>query len=361
VARARALVYDPYLATLGGGERYMFAVAETIRGSFDVVVGGRDVPLPSTLSARGLPDDFVMSAMSDREFTRQSASFDLAVVVTIDIPPRSRAHSSLLIVQFPFARFRPWRPIRALERARILRGYQAVVYSDFVREWATRRWHINARVISPTIDRGLPDAAAKGQTILSIGRFNTSGNRKRQDVLIDAFVSLPESVRSGWRLVLAGAAPVDHQTDKYLATLRQQAAGHRIEFALNVPQVELVDLLGEASLYWHAAGYGRKPTQPQAAEHFGISTVEAMSWGAVPLVYDDGGQHEIVTPDVGVRWQTVEELVRETVMLMTDGARRAELSRSAVEASKSYSRERFEDLVLSSVEDLMTRDPSSRR
>jgi hypothetical protein len=86
-----------------------------------------------------------------------------------------------------------------------------------------------------------------------------------------------------------------------------------------------------------------------------------MSWGAVPLVYDDGGQHEIVTPDVGVRWRTVEELRRESVMLMTDGARRADLSRSAVEASKSYSRERFEDLVLSSVEDLMSRDPSSRR
>ena len=32
--RPKALIYDPYLATLGGGERYMFAVAETIRGSF---------------------------------------------------------------------------------------------------------------------------------------------------------------------------------------------------------------------------------------------------------------------------------------------------------------------------------------
>ena len=339
----------------------MFAVAETIRGSFDVVVAGRDVPPPSTLSVRGLPDDFVMSAMSDREFTRQSASFDLVVVVTIDIPPASRAHSSLLIVQFPFARFRPWRPIRALERARILRGYQAVVYSDFVREWATRRWNIDALVISPSIERGLPEGAVKGRTILSISRFNTSGNRKRQDVLIDAFVSLPESVRNGWRLVLAGAAPTDRKTDRYVATLRQQAAGHQIEFALNVSQVELVHLLGEASLYWHAAGYGRKPTQPQRAEHFGISTVEAMSWGAVPLVFDDGGQHEIVTPDVGVRWRTVEELRRETVMLMTDGARRADLAKSAIEASKSYSPERFQDLVLAAVEELMSRDASSRR
>src|SRR5579863_8605956 len=97
----------------------MFAVAETIRGSFDVVVAGRAVPARSTLSARGLPDDFVMSAMSDREFTRESASFDLVVAVTIDVPPRSRARSSLLIVQFPFARFRPWRPFRAIKRAKI--------------------------------------------------------------------------------------------------------------------------------------------------------------------------------------------------------------------------------------------------
>ena len=58
---------------------------------------------------------------------------------------------------------------------------------------------------------------------------------------------------------------------------------------------ELRDLYGRASIFWHAAGLGEDPERhPDRYEHFGITTVEAMSAGAVPVVIDAAGQAEIV-------------------------------------------------------------------
>ena len=55
------------------------------------------------------------------------------------------------------------------------------------------------------------------------------------------------------------------------------------------------DLYGRASIFWHAAGLGEDPERhPDRYEHFGITTVEAMSAGAVPVVIDAAGQVEIV-------------------------------------------------------------------
>jgi hypothetical protein len=55
---------------------------------------------------------------------------------------------------------------------------------------------------------------------------------------------------------------------------------------------------------WHATGYGFDAEQyPAKQEHFGMTTVEAMSAGAVPVVLNTGGQREIVTHgDDGFLW-----------------------------------------------------------
>jgi glycosyltransferase involved in cell wall biosynthesis len=347
-------VFNPYLATLGGGERYMFGVAEVLAESFEVVIGGRALPSPATLSERGLPSGFEMIRMPDRDFARASASYDLAVVVTIDIPPPSRAPHSVLIAQFPFARFRPWRPVRALRRGRILGRYRTLVYSEFVREWTRNRWKIDSTVLAPAIERGAYDESSKRPTILSVGRFATTGHSKRHDVMIDAFSLLPAEVQNSWTLVLAGASPSDRKSMDLVASLRARAAGANILFEVNVSQARLEQYLREASIFWHAAGYGRSPAHPEQAEHFGIATVEAMSRGAVPVVFDDGGQHDIVTSDVGMRWSSIEELVGATTSLIADPGRRASLATSAVVASERFSPAAFATSLRSILADELT-------
>jgi len=56
--------------------------------------------------------------------------------------------------------------------------------------------------------------------------------------------------------------------------------------------------LGEAKVYLHT----------MKDEHFGITIVEAMSAGCVPIVHDSGGPKEIVSEEIGFRWQSIEEI-----------------------------------------------------
>jgi glycosyltransferase involved in cell wall biosynthesis len=232
------------------------------------------------------------------------------------------------------------------------------VYSDFVREWTRRRWKIDSTVLPPAIQRGEYDEASKRPVILSIGRFATTGHSKRHDIMIDAFRSLPDEVRNSWTLVLAGASPSNRKSAGLVASLRERAGGANIEFAVNVSQERLEQYLREASIFWHAAGYGRSASHPELAEHFGIATVEAMSSGAVPVVYDDGGQREIVTEDVGIRWSTVQELRVATTELIADRQRRTALAANAASASERYSPAAFATSLRSILAEELSDDAS---
>ena len=71
----------------------------------------------------------------------------------------------------------------------------------------------------------------------------------------------------------------------YLDEIRSAAEGLPVTLHPEASGAELRDLYGRASIFWHAAGLGEDPDRhPDRFEHFGITTVEAMSAGAVPVV-----------------------------------------------------------------------------
>jgi glycosyltransferase involved in cell wall biosynthesis len=77
-------------------------------------------------------------------------------------------------------------------------------------------------------------------------------------------------------------------------------------------------------------------------EHFGITPVEAMSAGTVPVVYDGGGLPEIVTDGTdGYIWNTKEELVTKTVSLLTDKTAYANMSSQAIASAGRFSEDAF--------------------
>ena len=105
----------------------------------------------------------------------------------------------------------------------------------------------------------------------------------------------------------------------------------------------LRNLYRRASIYWHATGYSSIPqNDPSAQEHFGMTTVEAMSAGAVPIVINSGGQKEIVTQGRnGLLWDELDELSRETTRLITDANLLERMSKEAVSASSKFGRAIF--------------------
>ena len=89
---------------------------------------------------------------------------------------------------------------------------------------------------------------------------------------------------------------------------------------INAPGALVEQLLGEASIYWHASGFGEDPRRhPDRFEHFGIALVEAMAAGAAPVVYGAAGPAEIVRDGVdGDHWRARSELIAITTRLMHD-------------------------------------------
>ena len=186
----RCLVYDPYLATLGGGERYVYALAEALESTVEVDLAASEAPDPARLDALQFSVRPV-TKMHPLEFPEASAAYDLAVYLTNSPPPPSYAAHSLLVVQFPFEEFSGEATVHD-EQRHALERYACVVYSEFARDWLLRRWGREATILYPPVDIGTGAPENKGDLILGVGRFFSAEHSKRQDVLVSAFRELTE-------------------------------------------------------------------------------------------------------------------------------------------------------------------------
>jgi glycosyltransferase involved in cell wall biosynthesis len=340
-------LYDPHLATLGGGERYFLTILEeAVRvPEAAVTLYSPDEPDPDRwrrLGVRIEADAFRWSPGMDSEVTAGSRELDLLVVLANDVPPLSHARRSVAMIQFPHRSHTGprGRLLRALglSRARAaLASYDVFLCnSEFTRAHIRARLGVDAVVVAPPVDAARGAPGPREPLILSVGRFFSDWHTKNQDVLVEAMRQLDAP---GWSLVLAGGA----DDRAYAERVRSAAEGLAVELRLDVSRDELLDLYARASLFWHAAGYGQDERRhPERLEHFGIATVEAMAHGAVPLVFPAGGSAELVDDGVTGRWwRTPAELVERTAALIGDEPERERLARAARAAAERYSTERF--------------------
>ena len=109
------------------------------------------------------------------------------------------------------------------------------------------------------------------------------------------------------------------------------------------PGAELEALYGRASIYWHASGLGEdEERHPDRMEHFGITTVEAMSAGAVPVVIGKAGQIETVRHGIdGFHFQHVDGLVALTRQLVDDPLLVERMRASGTVRAQGFSPEAF--------------------
>ena len=338
------LVYDLYLSTLGGGERVMLTIADALAADFSVTVAAPRIPDRRRLRDIGLPCDLPFEAMAPWRFPAASRRADLVVYLANGVPLPSFAARSLLMLQFPFEPLSRFAALAAGSRWCIDR-YEILTYSQFASDWVGRRWQRPTTVLHPPVSAPLTTGRAKENLILSVGRFFAVEHCKRQDVLLDAYAALPRVLRKEWRLVLAGGSNDSAGSAAYLSTLQARAESLDVEIMVDLPQPALHALYERASLFWHATGFGRDAKHPERAEHFGITAAEAMSYGAVPMVFADGGQTEVVDERCGVLWNTVDELVEGTIAVIGDDPLRHAMQGAAREKSLQFGEKRFRDTV----------------
>jgi glycosyltransferase involved in cell wall biosynthesis len=396
MARLKIAIYDRWLATLGGGERLCLAVADHLSTRHDVtffsaqtapldeiarklnmqprrvqfeVVKSADLP---ALTARfdvfinASQGDFIPSSASHNVMlvyfpapihldatARARAALGGAIKHMLNVPspaepaddadPRYRLYQSVIASRHPdlSARLRAV-PDDVTALPRILDGYQHIwAISAYTAQWVKRLWQRDCAVLTPIVDVEAFGPSEKRHQILSVGRFFAGNHNKKHLEMIAAFCGLKAT---GWELHLAGGTLPQPEHQDYLRRVREAAQGGPVRIHADASFDALKKLYAESAIYWHAAGLGEDEAHdPIKAEHFGITTVEAMAAGCVPVVINKGGQPEIVQHERnGLLWDTVSDLQIQTQRLMADDALRSRLALQAQADSRHYDRAHFE-------------------
>jgi L-malate glycosyltransferase len=289
-----------------------------------------------------------------------SAPYDLFVNCTHWVPWFSHAKRSAMLVLFPFY-IRPpdmpemkqlplWKQLRHrayydVEWRRRLDTYDTrCSISSFAREWTRRRWNVETEIVHPPVDVDLPQGP-KDNLVLTVGRFSTMAHTKKQLEMMQAFGELQRAALGRWTYASVGGLNTREENHAYFERVRELGLGFSTIVEANLSRDRIRDLFGRARIYWHATGLGDDTdTHPELAEHFGISTVEAMAAGCVPVVINKGGQPEIVQHGKsGFVWNTLDELKTYTRLLADDRSLWAQMSAAARARASTFGRERFID------------------
>ncbi len=389
----RVAIYDPYLDTLGGGERYCLTVAEVLLNKgyqVDLFWSG-DKSLIEKAEKRFslnltdlkiVPDIFQIKPQK-LELIEESRIFSKFITKVLD-PQRVKlklkktyqkikttnkydiifylsdgsipflfAKKNFLHIQVPFTKSSSYFK-NVLEKPKLKLISNVICNSQFTSRFQTGDLKSKTLVLYPPVDVDkFKVSPRKENIILSVGRFDNILNAKKQDVLIDAFANLVKNYNlRDWKLVLAGGSLLDPNKNVYLKCLLEKSKDLPVNFLINPPFTELQKIYSESKIYWHAAGFEVDENQhPENTEHFGITIVEAMASGLVPVVVAKGGIPEIVENGVnGFLWNSLDELVKKTKKLIDDPETLKLMSQQSIINCRSFSKENFEKRLLAIIE-----------
>lgn len=341
-------IYDPYLDDLGGGEKYMLSIASCLSQEHDVDVFWNNKEDMEEFLKRFTIDLSRVKIKKnifsqDVSFFRRvliSKSYDIIIVLSDGSIPFLLSKKIFVHIQVPITNIK----ISLKTKLKLLRVKKIFCNSYFTKSYTDKIFNTVSRVLYPPITFS-NKKISKENIILHVGRFRVKnvgvGDYKKQSIMVDTFKKMVDQGVSSWKFVIA--AGVKDQDKKEFNEMVKSAKNFPIEFLVNRSNEELLDLYGKARIYWHASGYGEDlDTHPEYAEHFGISTVEAMSGGAVPVVINAGGQKEIVeNGESGFLWNTLDELIKCTDKLIKNKGILDEMSEKAIRRSKKFSGSRF--------------------
>jgi glycosyltransferase involved in cell wall biosynthesis len=229
--------------------------------------------------------------------------------------------------------------------------------SQFTADWIKRLWNKDAPVVySATELMPSPPSGGKEKIILTVGRYNRD---KQQHILIEVFREMEELHEAGWELHLAGQIhrQLGESARRYHDTLLERARGYPVTFHYDLSLEALRQLYGRSAIYWHAKGFGVPEDQPHRMEHFGITPLEAMSAGCVPVVMDAGGLRETVQHGVnGLRWRTLDEMRQQTLLLACNPELLAQFRARAVQVDPRFGMEPFLEAIERMVEEVLAHD-----
>lgn len=213
-------------------------------------------------------------------------------------------------------------PASRFYRNRVERVDRILAVSDYTKNFITAKWNRTSETLYPPCPTEVYSSSenSKEDVVITVGRVVPE---KRMHLFIEMARRLPR-----YRFVIIGS--LEASGSAYYDSLKKDSPGN-LSFVLSPLRKEIA-LLARAKVYVHCA----------MNEHFGITIVEAMAAGCVPVVHDSGGPREIVDSGVGFRWERVGDAVGQISKIMDDDDLRMRLSAASSAKAGNYSPEVFE-------------------
>src|SRR6266567_1403861 len=220
-----------------------------------------------------------------------------------------------------------YRPASAYYRNRVRRVGILLSVSDVTRGFVAKKWERESKTVYPPCPveafSELSKVQPRENLVVTIGRIVPE---KRFHLFVELARLVPET-----RFVAIGSLSED--SSAYYERLTRTAP-ENVSFVLS-PLRKVKNILGRAMAYVHCA----------ENEHFGITIVEAMAAGCVPIVHDSGGPREIVTIDVGFRWSDLSTAARQITTLSENDHLRRRFSAASSARAKRFRPEAFESEI----------------
>lgn len=236
--------------------------------------------------------------------------------------------------------------------------HRIIAISEYSRKWVERLWGRKSTVLFPPVDIDNFKSGIKEKIILSVGRFFPEHHNKKQLELAEIFKELltryPDAMK-GYTLYLVGG--LDRRPDhlKYVERIREVSKNYPIKVITNMEWPQLVKLFSKSYIFWHASGMDEdEKIHPEKFEHFGITTVEAMAAGCIPVVINKGGQKEIINDGHnGFLFESWGELENITLSIIRGEVNTEEIRKNTVKDCRRFSNLNFKKNLISIVGGLL--------
>ncbi len=222
-----------------------------------------------------------------------------------------------------------------------------IANSSYTQYYIKKFLAVDSKVLFPPIDTDIfYSSDHKKNYIISVGRFFFGSHNKKHLEMIATFKKMYDADKNlfkDWEYHICGGVEKSKIHKMYFEKVKEAAIGYPIFIHENIKLKDLIILYSESKIFWHAAGFNEnEDVSPERFEHFGITTVEAMSAGCVPIVINKAGQKQIIENHKnGILWNDINELSSNTILLVQNETERLKLSKEAIKRSKMFSREHF--------------------
>ena len=352
----KVALYNPYLDTLGGGEKYILSILQVFAEQDYEINIFWDKNLTKEINdrfslkfvdkAKWLPNIFKHGSINNKILTLKT--LDYFFYVTDGSYFFSPAKKNFVYAMVPDEKLYNLTVINRLKLA----NYSFITHSEFTKKWL-KKFGIDSQVIMPYLDKHFTDQDAKyfkkDKIILSVGRFFPHLHSKKQDEMIRTFKLLKKSSLQfkDYKLILAGG--LNKEDREYFGTLKKLAGNDSsIIFKPNIKLYELYKLYELSDYFWHFAGSGiDEEKNPELVEHFGITPIEAMASGCLTFSYNAGGPSEIIMEgENGFLFNSIDELIKKMPAVENNPELKNKIRKKGhIFTRKHFSYKIFKDLV----------------